>query len=464
MTHPFRGDRSVIQSATIIRERTLAALGGPPTTVVIHQIAEEVHACCPQVSRFKCMRLAQGWTVDEAIERFHAMCDAGNIKRRGLTERSWREWEAGARPDRDYTDLLCRLFETGPVQLGFARDYTPAEARATYLGADPIASAANEASEHAERAETSELGAGALERLRTQVVWLGRRYVVETPLPLFVEMRQLQEQTRQVLDRRVYPAQAAELYFLIGCLCGLMANASMDMGRRLPADTLARAAWTYGRIAGHPPLMGWARGMQSSVALWDGRYEDASGYASDGLTYISGGSGGARLQMLRARANAILGRTAEAKSALVMADDARGAGSDDDELHDVVAGEFAFRPAKHVYYAAVTHLYLGDAPLAIEKAHTSLRLYESDSRANRSYGCEAMARAHLAVAYLREDDSRGAEEAVAPLLSLPPERRIDSLTATLAATRELLPGRLQDQIEGFCSTGLPQKAIAEGAA
>jgi hypothetical protein len=209
--------------------------------------------------------------------------------------------------------------------------------------------------------------------------------------------------------------------------------------------------------------MGWARGMQASVALWDGRFEDAAGYAADGLSYLGTGAGGARLHMLRARANAILGRAAVAKQALAMADDARAVGGDD-ELHDVVAGEFAFRPAKHIYYAAVTHLYLGDAPMAIEKARESLRLYETDARAHRSYGCESMARAHLAVAYLREDDPRGAEEAMAPLLALPPERRIDSLTATLAASRELLPGRLQDQIEGFCSTGLPQRAIAEGAA
>ena len=55
-----------------------------------------------------------------------------------------------------------------------------------------------------------------------------------------------------------------------------MANVSMDMDRRIPADTLARAAWTYGKVAGHAALMGWARGMQSSVALWDRRHSDAA--------------------------------------------------------------------------------------------------------------------------------------------------------------------------------------------
>jgi hypothetical protein len=451
----------VLTCATIIRDRALADLRGlPPSIEVIHRIAEEVHACCPQASRFKCFRLALGWTVEEAIEHFHVMCAREGAKRRGLTERSWREWEAGARPDREYTDLLCRLFETGPVQLGFARDYTPEHLRAASAHApDPIALAAEEAGEHAERAEASELGVSALERLRAEVVWVGRRYVWEPPLPLFVEMRALQERTRKALDRRVHPAQASELYFLTGALCGLMANVSMDLGRRVPADTLARAAWTYGRVAGHGALMGWARGMQASVALWDKRYHDAEGYAADGLGHLSSGPGGARLHMLRARACAMLSRKSESEEALARADDARAGGGD--ELHEEMAGEFAFLPAKHRYYAAVTRLHLGDFPRAIEEGLASLDLYAAGDEQNRSYGCEAMARAHLVVAHLMEDDPDGADRAVAPLLALPPERRISSLAVTLGAGRTLLanrPGgeRTAAQIENFCAVGLPQ--------
>ncbi|MBP2706708.1 hypothetical protein JOL79_23145 [Microbispora sp. RL4-1S] len=466
MTIPPRGgDRSAIQIAATIRERTLAGLGEPPTTSVLHQIAEEIHVCCPRLSRFKCLRLAQGWTVEEAIERFHAMCDREQIKRRGLTERSWREWEAGARPDRDYTDLLCRLFETGPVQLGFARDYTPEEARQPRTATpDLITRAAREASEHAERVEASEIGDSAIERLRTQVMWVSRRYVWEAPLPLFVEMRALQEQTRRALERRIHPTQAGELYFLTGALCGLMANASMDMGRRVPADTLARAAWTYGRISGNQPLMGWARGMQASVALWDKRYEDAAGYAEDGLTHLRAGQGAARLHMLRARAGAMLGWTRQAADEISKALDARGSGSGD-ELHDGFAGEFAFRQAKQAYYTAVTHLHLGQSAQAIEQARGALALYAGEDRQNRSYGCEAMAGAHLVVAHLMEDDVDGAEKALAPLLELPPERRIDSLAETLQATRPSLTGPIANRLEGFCAVGLPEsaaRALPEG--
>ncbi|WP_449062710.1 hypothetical protein [Planomonospora algeriensis] len=324
---PRGADRATLAYATIVRNRTLAALSGPPTVAEIQRMVDEIHACAPQQTRFKCWRLAHGWTVEEAIEHFHAMCDRYGVKRRGLSERSWREWEAGARPDRDYTDLLCRLFETGPVQLGFAQDYTPEGLRAAAPPAlDLIAAAADEAGSHAELAEASELGAGALERLRTQVIWVGKRYVSEAPLPLFVEMRELQERTRKALEKRIHPGQARELYFLTGALCGLMANVSMDMDRRIPADTLARAAWTYGKVAGHTALMGWARGMQSSVALWDRRYGDAARYAEEGLTHLRTGSGATRLHMLRARAYAMQDRAAEAAEALARAADAARAG------------------------------------------------------------------------------------------------------------------------------------------
>ena len=74
----------------------------------------------------KAHRLAWGWTVAQAVEAFHRMCRREKIKPRGLTARSWMDWEAGARPNWDYQDLLSRLFQASPVRLGWAADYAPA--------------------------------------------------------------------------------------------------------------------------------------------------------------------------------------------------------------------------------------------------------------------------------------------------------------------------------------------------
>ncbi|MGA2829205.1 MAG: tetratricopeptide repeat protein [Streptosporangiaceae bacterium] len=92
---------------------------------LLHRIAADVAVHCG-VSLLKAHRLAWGWTVAQAVEAFHRMCRREKIKPRGLTTRSWMDWEAGARPNGDYQDLLSRLFQASPVRLGWAADYAPA--------------------------------------------------------------------------------------------------------------------------------------------------------------------------------------------------------------------------------------------------------------------------------------------------------------------------------------------------
>ena len=172
---------------------------------------------------------------------------------------------------------------------------------------DVIAVAASEAREHAEKAAVTEIGPGTVEQLTADVVRLGRAYVSAPPLPLFAAMHRALGQIQAALDQKAYPAQARDLNFLAGALCGLMANASLDLGREEAADDLARAAWTYGRIIDHGPLMGWARGTQALAAIWDQRYPDAVRHAEDGLAHVPAGTGAVRLHAIHARALAAHG-------------------------------------------------------------------------------------------------------------------------------------------------------------
>jgi hypothetical protein len=48
------------------------------------------------------------------------MCRHERIKPRGLSVRSWMEWESGGRPGFDYQDLVSRLMQSSPVLLGWA--------------------------------------------------------------------------------------------------------------------------------------------------------------------------------------------------------------------------------------------------------------------------------------------------------------------------------------------------------
>jgi tetratricopeptide (TPR) repeat protein len=100
---------------------------------LLHRIAEDIAGNCG-VSDLKAHRLAWGWTVAQAVDAFHRMCRREKMKPRGLTARSWMDWEAGARPNWDYQDLVSRLFHTSPVRLAWAADYAPARPASSRAG------------------------------------------------------------------------------------------------------------------------------------------------------------------------------------------------------------------------------------------------------------------------------------------------------------------------------------------
>lgn len=115
-----------VSCARKLRERLLAHVhpDEPVPPAIAAVIAAEIEAHCGH-RRLKCRRLAAGWTVAQAVQAAHDLVKREGLEKVGLTERSWKDWEAGGLPSAYYQDLLCRLFTTGPVQLGFATDYSP---------------------------------------------------------------------------------------------------------------------------------------------------------------------------------------------------------------------------------------------------------------------------------------------------------------------------------------------------
>ncbi|HUY46050.1 MAG TPA: helix-turn-helix transcriptional regulator [Streptosporangiaceae bacterium] len=304
---------------------------------------------------------------------------------------------------------------------------------------DVVAAAAAQARDHAMNAAATGVGPGTVEQLTAEVVRLGRAYVAGTPLPLFAAMHETLGRVQTALGQKAYPAQARDLSFLAGALCGLMANASLDLGREDAADDLARAAWTYGTIIDNAPLIGWARGTQALAGIWDHRYADAAQYAGEGLSHLPAGMGAARLHAIRARALAGHRDFAQARAAIKAA----AAASNEhqpDQLHNGIAGEFAFDTAKLRYYEALVLARAGYPADAETAAAAAVSLYQAAPDTARSYGCEALAHVQLATARLMSGNADAAAEAIAGLLRLDPGRRISSLHEHVEACRELLRG------------------------
>ena len=302
---------------------------------------------------------------------------------------------------------------------------------------DVISLAASEARGHAEKTAITEIGPAAVEQFTADVIRLARAYVSAPAFPLFATMRRLLTQIQAAIDHRTYPAQARDLNFLAGALCGLMANASLDLGHQEAADDLARAAWTYGRIIDHDPLIGWARGTQALAAIGDDRYLDATRHAEDGLLHAQAGTGAVRLHAIHARALSAQGDRTQARAALAAAERARSS-AHRDELHDGIAGEFAFSNAKLCYYDALTLVEGNDPTRAEEAAEGAITLYQNGPAMARSYGCEVLARAQLARAQLMNRKLEDAAETLRGVLALDPQMHIHSLAHQLETCRQLL--------------------------
>lgn len=335
---------------------------------------------------------------------------------------------------------------------------------------DRITAAASEAREHTEKVAVTEIGPGMVEQLKADVVRLGRAYVSAPPLPLFAAMHRALGRIQNALDQKSYPAQARNLNFLAGAVCGLMANASLDLGREQAADDLGRAAWTYGRTIDHSALMGWARGTQALAAIWDHRHVDAARYAEDGLNHLPVGVGAARLHAIHARALSSGGDHSGARAAMKAAAEALVA-AHRDELHDGVAGEFSFDQAKLQYYRALIWVDASDPISAETAAAGAVRLYQAAPARARSYGCEALARVQLARAQLMNNRLDDAAETLGSMLRLRPEMRISSLNHNVDACRDLLRNlpyrglpaarRLEQELAEF-STASAVRALPRG--
>jgi len=102
---------------------------------------------------------------------------------------------------------------------------------------DAVARAASEARGYAQKAAVTEVGPGTVEQLTADVIRLSRAYVSASPLPLFAAMHQGMSRVQAALDQKLYPAQARDLNFLAGALCGLMATRAWTSAWRRPPMT-----------------------------------------------------------------------------------------------------------------------------------------------------------------------------------------------------------------------------------
>ncbi|MGW3556287.1 XRE family transcriptional regulator [Streptomyces sp. NPDC000963] len=278
-----------------------------------------------------------------------------------------------------------------------------------------------------------------VEQLDADVGRLARTYVSHPLMEQYVEIKRLRDGVFELLRGRQHPRQTTELYLSASRLCGLFAHVCLDLGDYDSAATHARTARASAEAAGHEGMLAWVRAVESLIAYWTGRYEQAARLAHEGRRHRASGSICARLASLEARALAIVGDSVGALAALSDAEQAREAMSGRDEEQ----GVFDFPVAKQFAYAGTTLLAVGgqeNVQRAIGSAKMAIRLYRSADGDDQSVGDLFAAHLDLARGHLLLGDLDGTEEMLGFVLQSSPERMSASIVRRLISLGRELKG------------------------
>ncbi|WP_328485927.1 XRE family transcriptional regulator [Streptomyces zaomyceticus] len=439
-----------ISCGKALREQALGRAGALDlaSRELVAQIAAEIQAHCGH-RLLKCRRIATGWTVVQAVAAAHQLVATDGLPRVSLSERSWKQWEAGLLPNADYQDLLCRLFATNPVALGFARDYSteprtdqddplwsdsgpdgtlPSGAEAGVTGeldstevkatkrrqavklaglalAEPTAAAeilqqaAGEALEFTRQAEATSLGSGTLDHLDLAVAAFNRAYSLKPPKDVFDAVMDYRRKVDTLLKSRHTHRQQRELLAFAGWLSELLAWLAHDLGDARTGLAFATDAFVHGQQAGHGQLCAWSMDAAASINLYENRPAKARDAAMKGLLEAPADHPlTVRLHAQAARASAADGdddgftiayHAAENAYQLLPARAPRRFGMDVLPLADYALTS----------YPATSYIWLGQAENARRHAAQALTVYESAPVASRSPSREAIARIDLALAH-----------------------------------------------------------------
>ncbi|MGY6651376.1 helix-turn-helix domain-containing protein [Amycolatopsis sp. TRM77291] len=338
------------------------------------------------------------------------------------------------------------------------------------LSRQAVAEDARDAARTARMIASSGTTNEAVEQFDSEIRRIAAAYISRPLVDVFGEIRELRQEVFRLLDSNRIPNQLRDLYLHASRLGGLQAHVSLDLGDYRAADIHAQTAWLYAKLAGHQDMLGWIKALQSLIAYWDDRLEDAVERAREGALFRPRGTTGARLASLEARACAARGDEEGTLTALDVAETARA-----DATMDEYSGVFTFPAAKQSVYAGTTLLTLKSSPAlakqAIGKSQFALDVYQAAAPADRSAGDIFAARLDLAGAHMVLGDLDATQSFLVPVLAAPQVRRTasiikrardigDRLSSTKYLTTASAKG-LRNEIREFCA---PPPALPPGSA
>ncbi|MGH3874850.1 MAG: hypothetical protein ACRDSR_25660 [Pseudonocardiaceae bacterium] len=308
---------------------------------------------------------------------------------------------------------------------------------------------------------TTNVDDNVLDQMANDVAELARRYQIDPPATIFASLLGARDDVFTLIAGRQQPRHTTSLYKIAGQLCGLMAQATFDLGHPHAADTHACTALHCAEMSGHNPLRAFIRYVQSNMAYWEGRYDEAAQLIESALPDATSGTALLRLASQQARIHAARRQPGEVSRALALAATAPTERTPDEP------GILGFDAGTAAYYASEAHCTLGGTDhldAAADWAHTALDDLTGQSRPKALY--LAAARFDLALAYLGRSELDAVGEHLAPILhtthaeyrTVPIIGRARSLQTLLDRRTDLASSTLtalRDDLAEFCTHPAP---------
>jgi hypothetical protein len=252
--------------------------------------------------------------------------------------------------------------------------------------------------------------------------------------------RQRLAQTRELL--RIESALMAHACLLLG-----------DLGEYGTARAYGRAALLCAQEAGADEGLAWT--AMAKTARWQVRFAEAGTLAARGFEATGSASVRAELAYREANAIALFGDTLRARAALRKADQA-AEGLDDDGT-----SAWSFSRGRQAIFALSVCVHTRDPDGALRAAEQADAYW--DAGGGKVMATWAQVRAGAAMAYLLKDSLDGAAGQLGPVLELPADQRISTVTGYLDQVSEMLRAprfdgsalamQLGEQVREFASAG-----------
>jgi hypothetical protein len=255
-------------------------------------------------------------------------------------------------------------------------------------------------------------------------VALAEAHTQLAPGIVMADARKLQQATQALLrNGKPRHRQARELLRINGSLLAHLSLLLSDRNDYQAADDYGNAALLYQREASASEVTAWY--VLAKSARWQHRYAQAADLAHQGLQHSSLDAMRVQLACYEANASALCGDSARARKTMTHAEETAAALS----AGQLTLSPWSFPEERMTIFRLSVALATHDPQRALQAAAATSADWKSGPHVPAAW---AQVRVGAGIAHLLQDELDGAAEEVTPMLALPPEFRIATVTGWLA--------------------------------